>query len=260
MALKIVDNGYVPKVATRGWNNVTDWVTKPAKTVVRERLQTEHDQVIDYMNDYLNYIADTGAADAYVVTLDPAPAAYAAGLMIQFKAVNANTGASTLNVNALGVKSIKKNVTEALAANDILASQVCCCVYDGTNFQLLNKPASFKTSTFTRDISLDSGNQSITGIGFKPRAVILIACIDQVAGAMSVGFSDGVLNFTVRDVYYLTNNGYVMNVTSCVGVYINGGGQYVGTVLSFDDDGLTITWDKTNSPTGTLKVSCLAIR
>jgi hypothetical protein len=95
------------------------------------------------------YAADTGAADAYVVTLSPALAAHVVGLPVRFKATNANTGASTVNINGLGAIAIKKNVSTALAAGDIAAGQIVEVVYDGTYYQLISLP-SFKKS-FTQD-------------------------------------------------------------------------------------------------------------
>jgi len=86
----------------------------------------------------LAYAADTGAADAYAMALVPALDAYIEGMPVFLKAAHANTGPSTLDINGLGAKSIKRSVTEALAAGDILAGQILCLVYDGVNFQLLN--------------------------------------------------------------------------------------------------------------------------
>lgn len=83
-----------------------------------------------------NFAADTGAADAYAVAPTPAFNAYFTGMRIRFKATNANTGASTVNVNALGVKDIKKSVSSALTAGDIAADQIVELTYDGTNFQM----------------------------------------------------------------------------------------------------------------------------
>lgn len=88
----------------------------------------------------LAYAADSGAADAYVVTLSPALDEYITGMPITFKAANANTGASTIDVNELGAKTIKKNGSEDLAVGDILAGQIVTIVYDGTNFQLMAAP------------------------------------------------------------------------------------------------------------------------
>lgn len=85
-----------------------------------------------------NYATSTTGNDTYVVTLDPVPAAYAAGMIIRFVPDTANTGAATINVNSLGAKNITKNGTTALDDNDILANEVATIVYDGTQFQLQN--------------------------------------------------------------------------------------------------------------------------
>ena len=88
---------------------------------------------------YNDYVADTGAANAYVITPVPAITAYAAGQVFIFKAASANTGASTINVSGLGVKTIKKDVSTDVVSGDILANQIVQVVYDGTNFQLTSR-------------------------------------------------------------------------------------------------------------------------
>ena len=91
-------------------------------------------------NDYIRaegYANDTGVANAYVITVSPVPTAYIAGQVFNFKAVNANTGASTLNVNGLGVKTLKKDVSVDLVTGDILDGQIVMCMYDGTYFQVV---------------------------------------------------------------------------------------------------------------------------
>lgn len=84
----------------------------------------------------LLYGVDGGNTDAYAVSLDVAPTAYTAGMMVTFKANTANTTACTLNLNTLGAKAIKKNTSVDLATNDIKAGEVVTVIYDGTNFQL----------------------------------------------------------------------------------------------------------------------------
>jgi hypothetical protein len=69
-----------------------------------------------------------------------APAAYVEGQEFAFKAANANTGASTLDVNGLGAKSIKKNGTDDLVSGDIKAGQMVVVRYDGVNFQFVSPP------------------------------------------------------------------------------------------------------------------------
>lgn len=83
------------------------------------------------------YATDTGSANTYVITPSPAITAYAAGQTFEFIATNACTGASTLNVNSLGAKTIKKNGnSDDLATGDVVANQIVRATYDGTVFQI----------------------------------------------------------------------------------------------------------------------------
>jgi hypothetical protein len=117
----------------------------------------------ELLTDSNKYAVDTGAADAYVVALSPALTAYTAGHVVRFKATNANTGASTINVNGLGVKSITTTAIGALTENRILANGVYTLVYDGTQYQL-------QEPTFTRNTFVDIGTGepaiSLTTQGF----------------------------------------------------------------------------------------------
>lgn len=87
------------------------------------------------------YAADAGSTDAYAITVSGV-SAYVTGQTFKFKANTANTGAATLNVNSLGAKTIKKDVTTDLATGDILANQIVTVIYDGTNMQLISKTPS----------------------------------------------------------------------------------------------------------------------
>lgn len=88
-----------------------------------------------------DYVVDTGGANAYVITPVPAITAYAAGQTFVFKAVNANTTASTLNVSGLGTKNIF-NRGAALLGTEIGANQIVTVIYDGTQFQILSAAAN----------------------------------------------------------------------------------------------------------------------
>ena len=85
-----------------------------------------------------SYAVDSSGTDAYAITVSPAITAYAAGQHFTFYPATANTGAATLNVSALGAKTIKKDKDNDLSTNDILIGQLVRVVYDGTNFQLLS--------------------------------------------------------------------------------------------------------------------------
>jgi hypothetical protein len=96
------------------------------------------------------YAADTGSADTYAIALTPKLLAYTTGMPITFKAANANTGASTLNVDSLGATEIKKNHDQALAAGDIEAGQLVTVIYDGTNFQMQSQVATTAGASFSQ--------------------------------------------------------------------------------------------------------------
>jgi hypothetical protein len=67
---------------------------------------------------------------------------YAAGAQYSFIAQNTNTGAVTLDIDSLGVKSVTKFGTTPLVAGDIIAGAMILIEYDGTRFQFLNAIAT----------------------------------------------------------------------------------------------------------------------
>lgn len=91
---------------------------------------------------------DTGTANAYAVTLSPAPT-IGLNSIVTFKAANANTGASTIAVNGGSATAIKKQVSVALASGDVLAGQIVTLKYDGTNWQMAIPSSSGGSSPLT---------------------------------------------------------------------------------------------------------------
>jgi len=106
--------------------------------------------------------SDTGSANTYAIALTPAVTAYVAGQVFHFKAANASSGASTLNVNALGAKNIKKKNDQDIAAGDIEQNAIVSVIYDGTSFQMLSQLGTSAGSMSSWTLSGDSGsNQTI---------------------------------------------------------------------------------------------------
>jgi hypothetical protein len=111
------------------------------------------------LSTFANYYTDTGAANAYAITVSsPQTVSLAAGLPIQFKATNANTGASTLQINALAAKNILNPNGTALSNAQISAGAVVTVIYDGTQFMLLGaQPTySFLTNSLAADVALNN--------------------------------------------------------------------------------------------------------
>ena len=114
--------------------------------------------------------------------------------------------------------------------------------------------------SFTRDIAV-TGAQSVTGVGFKPKALIFFASVDGTKSA-SWGFSDLALTdnaIAVPDLASATT-GLTRAQADRIAVLITGGTVYArADVTSYNADGFTITWSKTGVPTGTVTIYYFAI-
>lgn len=132
------------------------------------------------------YAADAGANDTYAVTLSPVPAAYTTGMVVNFKANTANTGAATLNVNSLGAKTIKKLNDQDLANNDIESGQIVQVVYDGTNFQMQSQIANAPaTTTVATDTIFDAKGDLVAGTGADAASKLTVGSNGQTLVADS---------------------------------------------------------------------------
>lgn len=78
---------------------------------------------------------DVGVADAYALSPTPTLPSYTTGTVFYFKALNANTGAATLNVSGLGAKGIKTISGATPGAGEINGEVILR--YDGTNMVLI---------------------------------------------------------------------------------------------------------------------------
>jgi len=74
--------------------------------------------------------------NTYTATLSPVPDSYTTGFITTITFPNANTGASTLNLNSLGAIAIQLN-SAALTGGEIVAGSTKQLVYDGTQFQII---------------------------------------------------------------------------------------------------------------------------
>lgn len=72
----------------------------------------------------------------------PTIQAYTTGAQYSFVAQNNNTSAVTINIDALGAKSITKAGAVPLSAGDIVATAAYIVIYDGTRFQLMTRTSA----------------------------------------------------------------------------------------------------------------------
>jgi len=214
----------------------------------------------DIQNASYIYAADSGGSDAYAITLAPAITAYVTGQLFLFKANTINTGAATLNVNGLGAKTIKKNVSSDLATGDILAGQLVKVIYDGTNFQLvstipaaaLNAPQGFLTNgKIVPSVAASDLTVAIkTLAGADPSASDPVYCrigdtVRSITAALSVTkndatnwFNSGSAELATKEVDYFVYLGY--NATD--GVVI--GFSRIPSAAQYSDFSVTTTNEK----------------
>ena len=116
------------------------------------------------------------------------------------------------------------------------------------------------TATFGRDVSL-TGNQVITGVGFRPRKIEFCGQINGLSGNFWGGvFNVGGTQFVTRDNHPETANSFQTTAARCINVATGGANECNATGVSMDEDGFTINWVKFNSPTGNISVHWIAYK
>lgn len=119
----------------------------------------------------------------------------------------------------------------------------------------------FKAGSITRDISTASGTQAVTGVGFKPKAVIFLQNATSAWNSGSVGFDDGSAPFAVANNNGASAGTWIASALNSIVAAPNAGiTDAVAKITSLDADGFTLTWVKTGSPTGTTNIFYLALR
>jgi hypothetical protein len=217
------------------------------------RMPTSNEKTVltNLTNAVLPYAVDAGSSDDYAVTLSPAPASYTAGMVVNFKANTISTGAATLNVNALGAKTIVKSYNLPLVNGDIKANQIVSVIYDGTNFQLLSPVTvpNYSSGVTTKNLADASGSQTIAhGLGVTPKRIKITAMVTP--GDATAITSIGTYNGTTNNAVFSRSNGSSTGSTDGAVIYlIASNGQSATATL--DGTNITLSWTKNGAATGT---------
>ena len=108
--------------------------------------------------------------------------------------------------------------------------------------------SSVKVLALTRAANGATANVPYTGLGFKPKAVVLVQGRSNVDGSWSIGLDD-----LITPVCLFTNSAHTFQGLKTSGpassiLFEEGSGNYQsGRMLSFDADGFTIAWTLTGS-------------
>ena len=111
------------------------------------------------------------------------------------------------------------------------------------------------------DISTASGEQVVTGAGFAPSSVIAYQTISNTA-KWSIGMgtkSDSDYQCSVSN--YLDSTTGVTDEAHIVSVYTSNSPDRVqASISSWDADGITLSWTKTGTPTGTATINYMFMK
>jgi hypothetical protein len=164
----------------------------------------------------------------------PVVAAYAAGQMFYFVATGDNTGAVTLNIDALGAKAVTRDGSVALAAGDIKSGEVVVVVYDGTRFQVVSQlnsagDARFANVSIASSLYVGGVSTFVGNAGFSANV--------SIASALSVGGVAAITGATTIGGNLTLNGGTANGV-----LYLNGSKVATsGSALTFDGTTLATT-------------------
>ncbi len=119
--------------------------------------------------------------------------------------------------------------------------------------------ASVYIGTFSRDLATASGQQTVTGVGFRAKFVIFIGTVNVAAGMLSLGFGVAGTGKSVADAHVTFANSYTYSSTALY-IYQGSGINHSLNINSFTDDGFILDCVKTGSTTGVLVVQFVAVR
>lgn len=134
-------------VSASEWNqfaSINNFITNSGQTASTSNLQQMGIASARYSSAGQHFEDTSAGANAYILSpVSPfkspvsstAGEGYFTGMRITFKTANANTGASTVNVNSLGTKTLKKSDGSTdVETGDIPSGQYVTFIYNGTNF------------------------------------------------------------------------------------------------------------------------------
>ena len=123
-----------------------------------------------------------------------------------------------------------------------------------------------KTIQFTRDMTLATGSQAVTGVGFVPKMIVVYASQSNLTQQASWGFTSSIFGVSLpqRSIhdngYFLADAFFNNTVPIRIRQDVTDTIRYRGTVASFDSDGFTIDWIKQGATTGSMTCTALCVR
>lgn len=112
----------------------------------------------------------TGTGNAIVLTYATTPGAYVDGAKFAFKATAANTGPTSVAINALGAKGLFKKIPTGgvapCAGGEIHVGDIIEFEYDGAQFQILSNIGTVTGASVATTLAGTDATQALTALGF----------------------------------------------------------------------------------------------
>lgn len=143
-------------------NNIARWPENMQFRGVNNAGRADEGLLARWFLDTNGSVVSSGSSNAYAITSSRVISALVTNTVMAFTANFANTGAATLNLNALGAATIKRPNGGDLLASDIVSGQTCLVIYKSPNWMLINAPGS------PSGADLDA-IEALTGVGVARR-------------------------------------------------------------------------------------------
>jgi len=194
------------------------------------------------------YTPTTGTANNYIIT-NPSYTSYTEGMAIVVKINVDNTGSSTVNINGLGTKSVKRSNGNDIGAGNLKAGSIYTFRYNGINFILQAEGGG--GSALAKDILVGETAMNDSGYvtGNMPNLsgrTIMPTTTDQIIG---LGYDDGTSKVQ-GDIDLIPENIVVgKNIFGIQGTCIKGNYASGGITDNFQSSAITynFTYDTTST-------------
>lgn len=248
---------------TAGNNDTADsdinWQENQLPATVNNSARQMMGRVAELLKDIGAVTSTTNLTNAYSLTANSAFSALADGLIVGFKASATNTGASTLNVNALGAKAIRRigeSADVAIAAGTIVSGQVYVAIYSASAnaaagaWMLLNSvPETLPNSTLFVGNGGTEGGEIRLEMPASGSTLAADVQIDVVANSVRIFEGGG------------TARGASLDLTACAAsagsaLYHSGNREIpLGTKMLFFQAAAPTGWTQTSHNNAALRVT-----
>jgi len=183
-------NGSTPPINNVNLNNISDG--------------------LEFLSNNIGTTSNSG--NNYSLTLTNSKYNYDVGIPLTFTSNATNTGGSTLNVNSLGAKTIKKEIEGSLIDifyGDIAINRSYIVIYDGTYFVLLNpsrRDEYYQASSNNNDsYAISLSNEMIYNFGVYSGLTVRMKADVSNSGSATLSVNSG----TAKTIKKVTRSGVV---------------------------------------------------